>query len=264
MTRAPLREAYPTPAHEHAAHAVVALFSELAGSEAVLLTGSCARGKASPDSCLDIVVLASGETDRKGRRSLEARWERAYQTDVAFRELRSVGRYSEVHLDITHGRFVEHPRRWTSGPDNFELEIGNTVAYVVPLWERGDGFRRLRGKWLPYYDEARRARRFAAAAGFARNDLDHVPLYVARSLYFQAFHRLYHAFQEFLQALFIARRTYPIAYDKWIREQVEEILGLPEVYRELPALFEYRRFESDELLEKAKRLERLLAEYTFD
>jgi hypothetical protein len=74
---------------------------------------------------------------------------------------------------------------------------------------------------------------------------------------------LYHAFQEFLQALFIAHRTYPIAYDKWIREQVEDILGLPELYRELPALFEYRRFESDELLEKAKRLERLLAEYTF-
>ena len=78
MTRAPLRAAYPTPAHEQAAHAVVALFSDLADSEAVLLTGSCARGKASPDSCLDIVVLASGETDRKGRRALEARWERAY------------------------------------------------------------------------------------------------------------------------------------------------------------------------------------------
>lgn len=29
-----------------------------------------------------------------------------------------------------------------------------------------------------------------------------------------------------MQALFIARRTYPIAYDKWIREQVVDILGL--------------------------------------
>ena len=263
MTRAPLRAAYPTPAHERAARAVVALFSELAGSEAVLLTGSCARGKASPDSCLDIVVLASPETGAEGRRALEVQWERTYQTEVAFRELRSVGRYSHVDLDVTDGRFVEHPRGWTSGPDPFELEIGNTVAYVVPLWERGDEFRHLRGKWLPYYDEARRARRLATAAGFARNDLDHVPLYVARALYFQAFHRLYHAFQEFLQALFIAHRTYPIAYDKWIREQVEDILGLPELYRELPALFEYRRFESNELLEKAKRLERLLGEYTF-
>ena len=258
-----LRATYPTSAHERAAHAVVAVISELTGSEAVILTGSCARGKATPDSCLDIVVLASPDTDREGRRALEARWERAYQTDVAFRELRSVGRYSQVHLDITDGRFVECPRGWTSGPDPFELEIGNTVAYVVPLWERGDEFHRLRAEWLPYYDEPRRARRLATAAAFARNDLDHIPLYVARALYFQAFHRLYHAFQEFLQALFIAHRTYPIAYDKWIREQVQEILGLPELYRELPTLFEYRRFESEELVEKAKRLERLLGEYTF-
>ena len=85
MTGVSLRATYPTPAHERAAHAVVAVISELTGSEAVILTGSCARGKATPDSCLDIVVLASGEIDRQGRRALEAQWERAYHTDVAFR-----------------------------------------------------------------------------------------------------------------------------------------------------------------------------------
>jgi hypothetical protein len=68
-------------------------------------------------------------------------------------------------------------------------------------------------------------------------------------------------FQEFLQALCIARRTYPIAYDKWIREQIEEILGLPELSRELPGMFEYRRFERDELTAKPRTLERLLHQY---
>jgi len=43
--------------------------------------------------------------------------------------------------------------------------------------------------------------------------------------------------------------------------QVEGILGLPELYRELPGLFEYRRFESDELTAKARTLERLLHDY---
>jgi len=123
-------------------------------------------------------------------------------------------------------------------------------------------FARLAAQWLPYYDDPRRERRLAAAIGFARNNLAHVPLYVHRGLYFQAFHRLYHAFQEFLQALFIARRTYPIAYDKWIREQVEDTLGLPQLYRELPRLFEYRQFDSDELATKAATLDRLLSEYT--
>ena len=89
----------------------------------------------------------------------------------------------------------------------------------------------------------------------------HSAVYRARGLYFQSFDRLYNAYQEFLQALFIARRTYPIAYNKWIREQIEEILGLPELYAQLSHLFEIKRFESAELAEKALEVERLLEEY---
>ena len=63
-------------------------------------------------------------------------------------------------------------------------------------------------------------------------NLERVKAGVARSLYFHAFDKLYHAFQEFLQALFIARRVYPIAYDKWIREQVVGWLRLPDLYAE--------------------------------
>jgi hypothetical protein len=81
---------------------------------------------------------------------------------------------------------------------------------------------------------------------------------VERELYFQSFARLHWAFDLFLQALFIARRTYPIADNKWIREQVVEILGLPELYEKLPGLFEIQRFESAELAEKADELRQLL------
>ena len=82
-----------------------------------------------------------------------------------------------------------------------------------------------------------------------------------RGLYFQSFDRLYNAYQEFLQALFIARRTYPIAYNKWIREQIVEILGLPELYEQLTHLFEIRQFESHEIAEKGKEVEELLEKY---
>jgi hypothetical protein len=61
--------------------------------------------------------------------------------------------------------------------------------------------------------------------------------------------------------LFIARRTYPIAYNKWIREQVEEILGLPELYAQLSHIFEIKQFESNEIAEKAKEVEELLEKY---
>jgi hypothetical protein len=75
------------------------------------------------------------------------------------------------------------------------------------------------------------------------------------------FDRLYNAYREFLQALFIARRTYPIAYNKWTREQVEEILGLPELYTQLTRLFEIKQFESSEIADKAKEVEQLLEKY---
>jgi hypothetical protein len=162
-----------------------------------------------------------------------------------------------VDLDFVDGCFVPKTRGWTSGPDEFELEIGNSLVYSVLLWERGDRFERLKARWLPYYDEKLRGERLAAVRQFCLNDLDHVPLYVDRGLYFQAFDRLYNAFQEFLQALFISRRTYPIAYDKWIREQIEEILGMPELYRQLPKLFEIKHFKSQEIALKARELNRL-------
>lgn len=46
--------AYPTPEHERASRAAASYFAGHPGVDAVLLVGSCARGKASPDSCLDL------------------------------------------------------------------------------------------------------------------------------------------------------------------------------------------------------------------
>ena len=86
--------------------------------------------------------------------------------------------------------------------------------------------------------------------------------FVERAIYFQAFHRLYDAFREFIQALFISRRTYPIAYDKWIREQVEEMLGLPDLYVQLRAILEVSAIESAQTAERATTLQRLLEEHT--
>jgi hypothetical protein len=116
----------------------------------------------------------------------------------------------------------------------------------------------------PSIDDALRIRRLAEVRATCLEQLDHIPGYVDRELYFQAFARLWRAFQLFLQALFLSRRIYPISYDKWIREQVEGILGLPELYARLPGLFEISRFESDEVVAKAALLRRLLDEYVPD
>jgi predicted nucleotidyltransferase len=252
---------YPTVEHERASNAIVNFFSKVPDVEAVILTGSCARGKATKDSCLDIMVLLPRKASVSKRSKLERRWSDFYENSAVFSNLRRVGRYSHVDLDFVDGCLVPKPRGWTSGPDEFELEIGNTLVYSVSLYERGRYFKRLKARWLPYYDEELRQERLATVRQFCLNNIDHIPLYVDRGLYFQAFDRLYNAFQEFLQALFISRRTYPIAYDKWIRIQIEEILGLLELYWQLPRLFEIRQFESQEIAQKARELNRLLDVY---
>ena len=122
-------------------------------------------------------------------------------------------------------------------------------------------YSQLKEQWLPYYGEDLRTQRLKSVRHFCLNNLHHIPPYVERGLYFQSLDRLYNAYREFLQALFITRRTYPIAYNKWIREQVEEILGLPELYARLPHLFEIRNFESAEIAGKAAQVEAMLDEY---
>lgn len=257
--RSPPSHAYPTPEHARAAEAVVELFSSVPETQAVLLTCSCARGRASRDSCLDVSILAPPE--RTGR--LEAFWE-AHRHAEPFRRVEAVGRYSHVDLVLLDGVFEPRPRGWTDGPDAFELELGNALAWSVPLWTRGDRLAELRRRWLPFYGDELRAARLADARRYCRNDLDHIPLYVERGLYFQSLGRLWNAFREFLQALFISRRVYPIAYDKWIREQVVDVLGLEPLYRELTGLFEISRLESDELAHRAAVLGALLDRYAVD
>lgn len=262
MVEPPAQPAYPTPEHEQAAHAVVDFFSAQPEVETVLLVNSLARGKGSPQSDLDIVALVSPGVPLAERARLEHEWNRFYQREDAFRALQRLGPYTGMHeVDIIDGNFTPSGRDWTSGPDSFELEIGNTYAYSYPLYHKGDYFAQQQARWLPYYGEQLRQERLAAALKYCRNNLGHIPLYVGRALYFQAFDRLYNAFKEFLQALFISRRVYPIAYDKWIREQIVDILGLPDLYRQLPHLLEIRRFESQEIAQKGGDLERLLDEY---
>lgn len=255
---------YPTPEHRHAADSITGFLSANYPVEAVLLVNSCARGRATRDSCLDIAVLAVPDWLRVHGSKLEADFEAFQQRDPAIQALKRVGRYSTVHPAFFDGLFVPSEQNEAAGPDAFEVAIGNFLVYSVPLWQRDSRstyLESLKDKWLPYYDEELRRKRLAAVRWFCLNNLHHIPLYVDRGLYFQAFDRLYNAYQEFLQALFISRRTYPIAYNKWIHEQIVEILGLPALYERLPPLFEIRSLESVELVSKANEVERLLNEY---
>jgi hypothetical protein len=256
-----LRATYPSEEHEIAAETITQFFSASYAIDAVLLVNSCARGKATRDSCLDMNILANPDLLQSQLHKLESDWITFEATDPTIQNLKTVGKYSVVHLDFVDGAFTPQERDEAAGPDGFELGIGNLLAYSVPLWQSSDYLMQLKKRWLPYYEEPLRMERLSMIRNYCLNNLHHIPLYIERGLYFQSLDRLYNAYQEFLQALFIARRTYPIAYNKWIREQVEEILGLPTLYTQLTHLFEIQRFESTEIRDKAAEVELLLEQY---
>jgi predicted nucleotidyltransferase len=244
---------FPTADHSRAAEAVVAFFEERRVL-AVLLVNSCARGVATPESDLDFAVLVDPALPSTERHAIESAWSQYRTADEALRRFTSRGPFSSIHLDLFDG--LPRPERWDEGggPDAFEIEIGNRVAHAVPLWEHGPAFDELKSRWLPYYDEALRTERGEMVVEACRLNLERVRAAARRDLMFYALDRLHHAFQEFLQGLFISRRIYPIAYNKWIREQVVGWLGLPDLFAQLPPVFEIARLDRSELHSRADAL----------
>jgi hypothetical protein len=251
---------YPTPSHERAALAITEFFAAHDETDAVLLTNSCARGKATPDSCLDMQVVVQPDAVA----ALDGEFTRFAARSAEVAGLSRAGRFSDLHLDVSDGVVTLTPIK-EEGISWSEVVVGTFFVYSVPLHVNGDRFESLRSEWLPFYDDERRRERLDAARWFVlENNLARIPWYVGRGLYFQAFDRFYRAFQGFLLGLHVARRTYPIAYNKWIREQVAEDLGLPELYEQLPRLFELERFEGRALEQKADALTALVGEYVVE
>ena len=164
-------------------------------------------------------------------------------------------------MQITTGKIIPKPRDWTSGPDEYELEIGNIFRYSKLLFDKKGYFKKLSKKYLPYYSEKVRKKKLVGVLGYMNNNLDHIEIYVKRGLYFHAFSRFYSALREFLQALFISKKIYPIAYDKHIKEQFYDILKMPKFYEEYKHLYEIKKIESEELIEKTKKLKELSKKY---
>jgi predicted nucleotidyltransferase len=253
---------FPTEIHREVAEMANEFFSANAQVDTILVVNSCARGRAVAGSDLDLAVLIKPGAASEAVQSLETMWHEFMVTQPLIQRFRSTGRFAQVHVDVFDGRVT--PTVWDDGggPDFFEVEIGNRITHAAPLHEAGAYYRQLQSQWLPYYGNDLRLKRLAMVRKACARDLDAIPWYVDRRLYFQAFDRLYKAFQEFLQALFVARRTYPLCYNKWIREQVIEWLSLPELYEELPPILSVQNIESAELVEKAQALRLLMERWT--
>jgi hypothetical protein len=161
---------FPSPEHAAAARAAVEFVSTLDDAEAISVVGSCARRPDAND--LDLSVLVADAS--AGARVDAAFAAFAAESDV-MAELAALGPFIEVDLGAITGEFGPGRRGWTSGPDDFEVAVGNEVAYSVPLWQRDGRLDELRSRWLPFYGDELRAERLSDARMYVVNDLDLCP-----------------------------------------------------------------------------------------
>jgi len=253
---------FPTKLHQDTAELIRDYFLTVPHVDTVLVVNSCARGQAVAESDLDFAILTKPNTAQGEITDLEGSWQIYSKTHPTFLKYNQSNPFAHLHLDIIDGNYKPIILEKGGPIDYFEIEIGNQICYSAPLDKVGLYFQELQNKWLPYYDEDLRLQRLKMIKSACNYDLDHIPFFIKRELYFQAFDILYKAFQEYLQALFIAHKTYPIAYNKWIKEQVVKWLKKPDLYPKLSLILSVSNIEGNQTNDKAKILRELLNNLT--
>jgi predicted nucleotidyltransferase len=249
---------FPTMLHQDTAELVRDYFLAMSNVDTVLVVNSCARGQAVPESDLDFAVLVKPETTRTQIENIETAWLSYSVNQPTFLKYKKSSQFAHLHLDIIDGSYTPTILEIGVASDFFEIEIGNQICYSAPMDHAGSYFQELQNKWLPYYNEELRLQRLTMTREACEYDLNHIPFFIKRGLYFQAFDILYKAFQEYLQTLFIANKTYPIAYNKWIKDQVVTMLNKPDLYPKLSPILSVSNIEGNEINDKVKMLRELL------
>ena len=250
---------FPTQSHQEAFEATVEHFKKKEGVLAITLVGSILRSQGSFDADVDVDVFVE---DSKAIDTLSSEFDVVGPSILkGLKDKSDTGCFFDIGLHIRTLNPQPHKRSWTDGPGEFEIELGHSFVYCEPVFKRGAAYDSAKKKFLPYYNETLRNERLKEAGTFCLNNIEHIEPYVKRGLYFQAFERLHDACKEFLQALFISKRVYPLDYDKWVKYELVEILKMPGLYKEFVLLYELQKLESNELIEKGRHLYELYRKY---
>ncbi len=243
-------------------------FKTYPGVYAIVLIGSLARGRAVRGSCIDLYIflgkrqfaaLASTLMSRaKKYSSLGGRicyYEGEVEGGILFDDVR-------VDIGFTHGEL--DPRNENSFDitrDEFETTIGNLFLYSVTLYEKGTSYKKLKQKYLPFYNDKLRSIRLNGT----RKEFDYkiwkIKWLAGRGEPLSSFETILEAQRIFLQHLFIKKRKYPIDYVKWIKEQCSQILQMPDLYSELISIINGIELTKNGLTKKTNTLEKLFQKY---
>lgn len=249
---------FPTNSHEQAFEKTVNFFKKKKEVSAITLVGSVLRGHGSYDADIDIDIFVSHKKIEK--KLTDEFTPHKHKIVEQLRQRGDTGKFFDIgfHVLTLPDDLKVTPRTWTSGPDMFEVNIAHYFVYCDVVFEQNKLYADTRKKYVPYHDELLRQQRLDDTVKYCLNNIDHIEPYVKRGLYIHALKRMRHATEEFIQALFISRRIYPIDYDKWVKYELEKILKMPQLYHKLIPLYGLCDLESNELITKGRKLKKLL------
>jgi predicted nucleotidyltransferase len=262
---------YPSDEYEEILTRIAKYFQEYCGVYAIVLTGSLARGKAVKGSCIDLFIFLE-KAQLKALTSSTRSRAYAYsrlggQVCYYQNELEGGIEFGKIRVDVgfTGDKFApSHSNSFDITRDEFETTIGNLFVYSILLYEKGQKYRRIRQKYLPFYDDELRRTRLAGTSEEFRYKTWKTQWLAKRGEYFAAVDSLLEAYRIFLQHLFIKERKYPIDYVKWIKEQCSQILQMPNLYQELASVINGIELKQKTILGKSLLLEKIFNEYAAD
>ena len=258
---------FPNELYRDVLEKMVRYFEVFPSVSAIVLTGSLARGRAVIGSCIDLCVFLDKEGYEALASGLKART-KAYSRmggEVCYYagEVEGGVEFDDIRVDIefTDGKFQTGHMSFDIVRDEFETTIGNLLVYCLPLFQKGNKYQRLRSKYLPFLSDALRKEGLAGTESEFSYKIWKTRWLASRGEYFAALVTLLEAKRIFLQHLFIRERKYPIDYVKWLKEQCEAILGMPELYAKLADAVEGIELNKRGINEKATVLEQMMQQY---
>lgn len=252
---------FPTDTHRKVTERAVDLLSRHRSIEAIILTCSCARGLGSRD--IDYAAFVTPGTSLEEIKYIESEWYRAINEDITFKSFRQTGPFFQLDLWVTDGQFQPkyQPHLLSHGPDCMELDIGNLYMYSKPLSGNLDRFNQTKESLLPYYSDELRNQRLTEARNSALESAEYVAWDHGRGHHYLALKRLQTSFEYFLHGLFISKRIYPIAYDKWLQEQFRDLLNMPQLYGHLTNILKIPEISGDSLNQSADQIKKLVGSF---
>ena len=258
---------YPTQSYSIVLNKMVKYYEAYLRVFAIVLIGSLARGKAAPGSCIDLTIFLHDEEFEKLAYRLNDR-AKAYSRlggEICFYsgDVEGGVQFDDIRVDLvfTDGRFRKGCNPFDMVNDEFETTIGNLFVYGAPLFTKGNKYGYLRSKYLPFYNEDLRQKRLDGTKSEFNYKVWKTRWLASRGEHIAAFDTLLETTRIFLQHLFIKQRKYPIDYCKWLKEQCQSILAMPELYRKLVAIIGDTKLSKKGIEKKAVMLERLMQQY---